>query len=524
MFQALDPQKDVIGFLRSSEAYGGLDLEVDVIETHAALVFLAGKSAYKIKKAVVYPYLDFSTLEKRKAACARELELNQPHAPQIYIDTVPICRSDNGSLQIDGVGEPVEWAVHMHRFDDNALLAQILEASELPPAFYSKLAKEITRYHAAAMQVVDDTGADRIGAIVDELDEAFSSPNGVIGASQQACLSTSMEQQLDVVRHRLNERSQRGYVRRCHGDLHLGNIVMLDGEPVLFDAIEFNEEIATIDVLYDLAFLIMDLEAHHLRRAANVILNYYVAHSHDTANIAGLQALPLFLACRAGIRAMVALTRFDQANSDTARTLAGKEAADYFASALQFLEPQRPQLICIGGLSGTGKTSVAGELAPEIGSAPGALHLRSDVERKMMFGAAETDHLGPSAYTAKVNATVYGHLMHKAKLALLAGHSVIIDAVFARADERDHAETIAEATGVAFHGIWLEASEQAMVKRVTARTGDASDADADVVHKQLAVATGTIGWHRINADGSLEETLENCVVALTQGNAKPFRT
>ncbi|MDH3739996.1 MAG: AAA family ATPase [Hyphomicrobiales bacterium] len=499
-------------------------LDVDVIETHAALIFLAGKSAYKIKKAVIYPYLDFSTLGKRKAACDRELEINQPHAPQIYLNVVPICQADSGKLNIGGPGNVVEWAIHMHRFSDDALLARVIDDGRAEAPLFITLADEITRYHDKAQKVVDATGAKRISAIIAELCDAFGSANNIIGARQHACFSTELERQLESMRHRLDERSQRGYVRRCHGDLHLHNIVVLDGKPVLFDAIEFDEEMATIDVLYDLAFLIMDLEVHHLRREANIVLNRYIADSTDVANIAGLQALPLFLACRAGIRAMVALTRLGQAKSETARAQAREDVTDYFASALQFLERPPPQLICIGGLSGTGKTTIARLLAPQFGSAPGALHLRSDVERKMLFGVPETQHLGASAYTSEVSEKVYGSLMHKAKLALLAGSSVIVDAVFLNEAERDHAQAVARDAGASFDGIWLEANERTMIERVTDRTGDASDADAAIVRKQLKKPTGNISWHRIIADGTLDQTLSNCADTLNQGIAKPFRT
>lgn len=524
MLQPQSPQKDVIEYLRRPDAYSLNFLDVDVIETHAALIFLAGKSAYKIKKAVIYPYLDFSTLEKRKVACDRELEINQPHAPQIYLDVVPICRQDSGKLNIGGPGDVVEWAVHMHRFSDDALLAKVIEDGRADAPLFTELADEITSYHAKAQKVVDPTGSGRISAIITELCDAFESVNGIIGARQHACFSTEMERQLHGVRHRLDERSLRGYVRRCHGDLHLHNIVVLDDKPVLFDAIEFDEEIATIDVLYDLAFLIMDLEVHHLRREANIVLNRYIADSADVANIAGLQALPLFLACRAGIRAMVALTRHGQAKSDTVREVERKTAADYFASAFQFLERQPPRLICIGGLSGTGKTTLAHRLAPQFSSVPGALHLRSDVERKMLFGVPETQHLGASAYTGKVSEKVYSCLMHKAKLALMAGSSVIVDAVFSNEAEREHAQAVARDAGASFDGLWLDASEKSMIERVTDRTGDASDADASVVRKQLKKPTGNISWRRISTDGTLDQTLSNCEDALNQGNAKPFRT
>ncbi len=507
-------QHEIIAFLRQPESYPQPCQSVQVIETHAALVFLAGSSAYKIKKAVQYPYLDFSTLAKRKSACERELEINQPHAPQIYLDVVPICRMKDGHLQIGGIGDPVEWAVHMCRFEHGELLAEVVERGKLERSFFDNLADAIIRYHDAAPRVVDGNGADRIAEIVNELCEAFDAAKGVIGDDQRTCFRRQSQQRLAGAAHRLNLRGQRGYVRRCHGDLHLQNVVVLNGRPVLFDAIEFDESIATIDTLYDLAFLIMDLEARHMRGEANRVLNRYISRSDDNANISGLQALPLFLACRSAIRAMVAITRMDQAQCDTTRSFASKEVSSYFALTLALLEPQVPQLICVGGLSGTGKTTIARQLAPGIGGCPGALHLRSDVERKALFRVEETHRLAASAYTRKVSDHVYARLMRKAKLALLAGSSVILDAVFLNDAQRRHARRITEATGASFTGLWLDAGEKVMIERVTRRKGDASDATAAVIRQQMARPKDKIGWHRIDADGTIDDTLHKCEQAL----------
>ncbi|MGI9463420.1 MAG: hypothetical protein ACR2OM_05750, partial [Aestuariivirgaceae bacterium] len=262
-------QDEVIGFLRQPGAYPQPCHDVRIIETHAALVFLAGSNAYKIKKAVTYPYLDFSTLAKREAACRRELEINQPHAPQIYLGIVPVCRTPDGELAIGGTGKPVEWTVHMHRFDDDALLAKAIDADPPGLSFYDQLADEIASYHAKASVIADRTGAAAMQVIVDELREAFASAGDIIGRTRQAEFDRLLSGQLDTCRHRLDQRARRGYLRRCHGDLHLGNIVVLNGRPVLFDAIEFSEEFASIDTLYDLAFLIMDLDKRGMRPEAN---------------------------------------------------------------------------------------------------------------------------------------------------------------------------------------------------------------------------------------------------------------
>jgi len=504
------PQAEVISFLSRPDAYPKSSGDVKIIETHAAFIFLAGSQVYKIKKSVVYPYLDFSTLAKRKAACERELEINRPHAPQIYLGVVPICRTRNGELEIGGNGEPVEWSVHMRRFGDNALLAKAISRGRPGLSFYDDLADQIARYHRSAPVVIDSTGATRIDAIIDELCQAFASAEDIIASDKLDKFCKHIIQHANKTRHRLEVRGRRGFVRRCHGDLHLNNIVILAAKPVLFDAIEFNEDIAIIDVLYDLAFLIMDLETRAMRAEANRVLNRYVAKTADVANISGLGALPLFLACRAAIRSMVTITRMHQKTSEPAKAIAGNEALKYFKAAQGFLCTAQPQLICIGGLSGTGKTTVARRLAPIVGRAPGALHLRSDVERKMHFGVEETHRLNASTYTPETSNRIYARLLRKAKLALLAGQSVIIDAVFLNADERGFVERVAHDTGAAFTGFWLQADEGLMVKRVTERKADASDTTARIVRLQLTLPAGTIHWHRIDTCGDRDDVYNRC--------------
>jgi predicted kinase len=390
-------------------------------------------------------------------------------------------------------------------------LSKAAEQGSLHFPFYEDLADEIIRYHRTAPILEPGNGAARMDAIIVELCKAFEKSGNVIGINQQARFSTRIRSRIDEIRHRLEQRAKRGFVRRCHGDLHLQNIIVLSGGPVLFDALEFNEDLATIDVLYDLAFLIMDLEARGMRGEANTVFNRYVVKSADSANIAGLEALPLFLACRAAIRAMVAITRMHQAAHKSSRITARNEAFDYFRAALGFLERRRPKLICVGGLSGTGKTTLARQLAPLTGRAPGALHLRSDIDRKTLFGVEETHRLDASAYTVGICKKIYARLIRKAQLGLLAGSDVIVDAVFQNPDVRNHVEQIALQAGASFTGLWLDADERSMTNRISERGADASDATPDVVRQQLAKPTGQIHWHRIDAAGTPDDTLENCL-------------
>jgi hypothetical protein len=314
----------------------------------------------------------------------------------------------------------------------------------------------------------------------------------------------------------LNVRASRGYVRRCHGDLHLRNIVLIEGQPVLFDAIEFDEKIATVDIFYDLAFLLMDLWHRGLSAHANTLFNAYLCASCATAPLAslrGLALMPLFLATRADVRAMVTLDRLPYVKGAELRAAKG-ELKEFFELSNMFLESPPPRLIAVGGLSGTGKSTLAAALAPSIGAVPGALVVRSDIERKRLAGAGETTRLSSAHYSPAATSQVYRSLYAKARVALEAGHTVILDAVFARVDQRASVEAIAEKVNIPFTGLWLEAPERELISRVDARTGDASDADAAVVKKQLGYETGLISWQKINAGGELEMVRKRAMDAL----------
>ena len=287
----------------------------------------------------------------------------------------------------------------------------------------------------------------------------------------------------------LSLRERAGRVARCHGDLHLGNIVLLDGEPLLFDAIEFDPRIATGDVLYDLAFLLMDLIERGLTPAANIVLNRYLNETRRAEDLDALAALPLFLSLRAAIRAKVAAERRTQTGE---RAATEQSARDYFALAGKLLAPPPPMLVAVGGLSGSGKSLLARALAADIAPVPGAVVLRSDVERKALFGIAETGRLPETAYSRDVTAQVYAALAGKARRVIAAGHSAIVDAVFADAGERT---AIAQAAaGAAFHGLFLTADLATRLARVGGRRGDASDADAAVAREQERYDLGAMQW------------------------------
>lgn len=508
-------EAELIAFLSAPASYGARPAGlVETIETHAARVFLVGDKAYKVKKPVTLPFLDFSTEALRRKALAREFELNHPHAPEIYLALASINRDRSGALTF-AEGTPVEPVLVMNRFAQENLLARIADDGPLPREVARDLATMVARYHRAAPRAPGISGAriirDVVSQLADEL-QGIAPPKSEPLMADFARLSRATVARLSPL---LDARGDAGYVRRCHGDLHLGNIVILDGKPVPFDALEFDERLATTDVLYDLAFLIMDLDVRGDRSAANAVLNAYVTAEPTGGEIDGLNALPLFLATRAAVRAVVALERARQEPGDSpARHSDVARARDYVEAANAYLAPPPPLLIGVGGLSGTGKSTLAAALAPLLGPAPGALVLRTDVERKHVFGVPETQRLEAEHYTEAVSAEVYARLYDKSERVLAAGHAAIFDGVSANPDERDRIASIAREAGCGFVGLWLEAPLEAQVARVGARRGDASDSDPTVVRAQAARDPGPITWTRIDAGKTPAHTLEQAKAAL----------
>jgi predicted kinase len=308
----------------------------------------------------------------------------------------------------------------------------------------------------------------------------------------------------------IERRSGNGFVRRCHGDLHLANIALVDNQPVLFDAIEFNETFATIDVVHDLAFTLMDLVHYGCIDAANVVLNRYLA-STALDNFEAVGLLPLSMAMRAAVRANVLLCRWAQGGADPSLV---DRAKAYLSLARSALRRTPACVVAIGGLSGTGKSAAARAIAPRIGALPGAVVLRSDVIRKAMLGVGEFDRLPSSAYQPTVAAEVYARLAAEAAKIVWQGHSVVVDAVFARESERSAIESAARQTGVPFIGIFLTAELAIRSQRIGRRSADASDATVAVAEAQERYDLGTLAWTRIDAGGTQEATADLCAALL----------
>jgi aminoglycoside phosphotransferase family enzyme/predicted kinase len=470
------------------------------VDTHGAVVFLCRDRAYKLKRAVKFPYMDFSTAARRADMCAAEIEINHRLAPEIYLGVASV-RRQNGRLLLGEVGEAagdaVDWLVVMRRFDEDGLLDRMAARGALTPELMAALGARVARFHDGLPAIATgfcapDDYRHSVAADVRQMREAGKRLDPATSEALAEAMPKSLEPFVDLVARRVAA----GAVRRCHGDLHLRNIVLLNGAPVPFDAIEFSEKIANIDALYDLAFALMDLARQGLGALANRLLNEWlwrVGEAQGASHEEALALLPMFLARRASIRAYVdsAITAVSGADNAPARA--------YQKAALSFLRPASPRLLAIGGLSGSGKTTLALKLAPEIGRTPGAVVVRSDVERKRQAGVALEARMLEGSYTPEASAKVYAAFMARAERVLRAGHSVVLDAVFAKPEERAAAEALAAKVGVPFQGVWLDVPKDVAQERVAARKSDASDATPAVVERQFGYDLGTIGWERRKA-------------------------
>jgi len=484
-----DGQNDIIAFLCSRRAFGADRPPDETISTHISTVLLLGERALKLKRPVRLAYVDLSSPERRLQLCQRELELNRQTAPDLYRRVHRITIEPDGELALNGSGPLVDAVLEMRRFDGAMLFDKLAGAGTLTGAQIEDLADVIAGFHRSAPVAGDTGGAERLRRVLDVNTRGFADalqlqPDAV-AAADAACRAA-------LTRHAalLDQRARDGFVRRVHGDLHLRNICLIDGQPTLFDCLEFDEDLATTDVLYDLAFALMDLWHRGAKHLANILFNRYLDATGDDA---GLALLPLFMAVRAAVRAHV-----------TARTATtGQntlEAQGYLDLCRELLRESPPTLTAIGGYSGSGKSTVAAAVAPCLGAAPGARVLSSDRFRKRLFGVAARARLPADAYRTEISLRVYTALAETAECVLRGGRSVIADAVFDRQADRGRFAGIAARAGATFRGVWLDAPEKTLVDRVAHRRDDPSDATPDVVAQQIARHGAPTDWTTIRAD------------------------
>jgi aminoglycoside phosphotransferase family enzyme/predicted kinase len=493
-------QAAVVNFLRAEETHGGQPVEM--VSTPTSHVFLAGDHAYKLKRARKLPFLDYSTVALRHDLTVRELELNRRTAPELYLGVLPITRL-GGTLHLGGDGEIVDWVLHMRRFaaDDQADHAAL--SGRFTPAHARELADILLDFHRTIPPCAHKGDASDVQRSIANVRAAFdmAEDNAFKNAAQDiadALLALA-------ARHaaRIDQRQREGHVRQCHGDMHLANVVLIHDRPVPFDAIEFSDDIACVDVLHDLAFPVMDLVAHHLPRHAQILFNRYLAATRDYG---GLALMPLYLGNRALVRAM-------------ANGLSHKEqkAWRYVETARAVMGHRRPWLMAVGGLSGSGKSTLAHGLALQLAPPPGAVVIRSDEVRKRYLGKSPEERLDESAYTPTISARVFDIMAEDARKCLDAGWPVILDATYMAAAARNRIAAMAGALQVPFQGLWCDAPADVLRARVAARQDDASDANVAVLERQLKADVGDIRWTRINADQSPEDVLAEAMAASRMG-------
>lgn len=479
---AMELHEALVAGLMRPQAYPHSVAQVERIDTHISTVLLAGDYAYKLKKPVVFDFVDFSTIELRRQSCIDEVRLNRRTAPQVYVDVVPIA-GPHSVPRVGGTAPAIEYAVRMRRFDPAQTLDRLARDGAIDPGHIDRLAATIARFHADADRVVGSASPDDVRHWVD--DNFSFMRDRVQSAADRARLDVIVAwsaAELHAQSARIAARSAQGFVREGHGDLHLGNIVMLDGEPVPFDAIEFNAGLRRIDVVNDIAFTFMDLLDHGLPALAWRLIGAYVEHTGDYD---GLALLRFYAVYRALVRAKIALIREQQPHvARHLRLHEHRSFAHYLALAERLTTSRARELVVMCGLSGSGKSTVARHLAETMP----AIRVRSDVERKRLFGLAPTARSDGSIYGEDANRATYARLAEVARIVVDAGLAVVVDAAFLRRDERIAFRALAEALGARFTLLVCEAPLEVLRARVAARAAqgsDASEAGVDVLERQL---------------------------------------
>jgi aminoglycoside phosphotransferase family enzyme/predicted kinase len=465
---------------------------VEIIETHISYILLAGELAYKIKKPLNLGFLDFTSLEQRKYYCFEELRLNRRLAPDLYLDCIPICgTAENPVLGRLDAGPVLEYAVTMARFPQSALLSRCLEDGRLQPHHIDELARHLAEFHDAVARADSKTTfGDPSQVQQPALDNFREIRTRLRDAGVQERLD-KLERWTVGAYHRLHstlaERKAKGFVRECHGDLHLGNMILRDDRIVVFDCVEFNDELRWTDVLNDVAFLYMDLCRRAAPDLARRLLNLYLEHSGDYS---GLRVFRYYLVYRAMVRAKIAAIRLGQPDLDTAqRSAAESECRGYLELASSFAVEGAPFLLITHGLSGSGKTHLTGRLLETLD----AVRIRSDVERKRLFDlqplANSGSGPGQGIYTRSAGERTYRRLAELAQCVLAAGFPVLVDATFLEREQRQIFRVLAANIGAPFILLSCSADPDTLRARIEtrrARGGDAAEADSAILERQLS--------------------------------------
>lgn len=494
----LEDQRSLIAFLSKPGVLS--ESTPHKVDTLGAVVFLAEDKAFKLKRAVSFRFMDFGNRSKRDNAAKAELILNRRTAKTLYLGLTPVYQIGEffhlGELseEIDPALNAVAHLVTMRRFKDGQTFDQLVDAGELDSVLIDQLADTIADFHAQTPATCKDAAATSLTFSARRTAKDLLDAKNLLGENS-TILVGKIEDALARYEFEITHRGANGSVKRLHGDLHLANVARINNSPVIFDALEFDNDMATVDELHDLAFLIMDLWARNAHFLAARVWSRYLA---TNGKYEGLALAPLFISMRAAVRAKVALHAVEHSKGKD-RESKLSEAKHYVQTALNALAKPKPRLIAIGGLSGSGKTTLAHALAPLLAPAVGAVHLRSDGIRKRRAGLHFNVKLPKSAYSSSENKAVYETLINEAKAVLLQGSPVIVDAVFARSDERKAIQQVAEQLNLPFNGFWLEADLIERQQRIVERKVDISDATPAVAARQENYELGHINWQRLNA-------------------------
>ncbi len=459
--------------------------EFHVIETHISQVILTGEFAYKIKKPMDFGFLDFSTLARRKHFCEEELRLNRRLAEPLYLEVLPITGSPEQPV-LGGSGEAFEYVIKMRQFSQDQLFDRLQEQGELAPEALTDLARQVAGFHEQLPPVPDDKPLGTPEAVYAAMQENFDQIRPMIDDKTLLAQLDNLEAWTETTfeRHRelIAERRAKGLVRECHGDLHLANITSYDGKVTVFDCIEFNEPFRWIDVINDLAFLLMDLESRQEEALANLVLNTYLEYRDD---FEALPLLPLYKAYRAMVRAKIALfTLGNPALSDDEKANLHQRYRAYAQLAEDYSIIPNPYLLASTGLSASGKSFVCSAMAGDLG----LIRLRSDVERKRMHGLAPLESskspTGGNLYTEEANEQTYQRLATLAGQLLAAGMPVVVDAACLKERERSLFAGVAEDLAVPFALLHCDAPEELRREWIRNRSGDASEATEELLDEQ----------------------------------------
>ena len=456
---------------------------IELIQTHISYILLAGDYAYKVKKPKDLGFLDFSTLAKRQHYCHQELRLNQPTAPDIYLAVLPIAQAGE-QFALDGSGEPVEYAVQMRQFPQDSLLSEQFERGELTGEWMVALGETIARFHTEAATSDYIASFGRPSQVRQAFDENYAQTERYIDGPQTAQQYRETKAFTDRFFERdaalLEQRQANGCIRECHGDLHLRNLCWWRDKIQLFDRIEFNEAFRFVDVICDVAFAVMDVEARGRRDWANRLLNTYLERTGDWE---GAEVLPLYLSRQAYVRAKVASLLLDDPNVSAAeRQQAQARAAHYYRLAWQYTQTGRGRLILMSGRPGSGKSTVASEIAQRLG----AIHLRSDAVRKHLAGVPLEARGGPELYTGEMTGRTYNRLRALGLRLAERGFAVVLDATYARQGQRQPVVASARERQFPLHIYHCTAPLEVMRQRLAQRQGDVSDATPELLEQQSA--------------------------------------